>query len=88
MASLNQTKELLSIIGNQKGVIPSWMAKDASKRLEGDHPNTDRAEAIIKKLNEGEKTPALADKISKAEKEIAHNKSLTHDQPLKRGMRL
>lgn len=89
MAFPSQTKELLSIIGNQKGsVIPGWMAKDASKKLEGDRPSTERAEAIINKINEGEKHPALAAKIKEAEKEIKEHKSLIKDQPLKRGLRM
>lgn len=41
---LSETKELLSIVSKQKGGhIPAWLAKDASKRLEGTQPNTERA---------------------------------------------
>lgn len=64
------------------------MCKDASKKLDGDKPNTERAEAIIKKLNESEKHPALAAKVRSAEKEIAQHKNLNQDQPQKRSMRM
>lgn len=88
MSAFKETKELLSIVSNQKGVIPGWMCKDASKKLDGDKPNTERAEAIIKKLNESEKHPALAAKVRSAEKEIAQHKNLNQDQPQKRSMRM
>lgn len=89
MAGLNQTKELLSIVSNQKsGVIPGWMAKDASKKLDSDQPNTERAEAIIKKLNESENHPALAAKVREAEKELSQHKKLNQEKPQKRGMRM
>lgn len=45
---LKETKELLSIVANQKnGPVPAWLPKDAIKRLEGSQPNTERAEAVI-----------------------------------------
>ncbi|MFT2112506.1 hypothetical protein [Marinomonas sp. 2405UD68-3] len=52
------------------------MAKDASKKLDGDKTNTERAEAIIKKLNESENHPALAAKVRESEKEISQHKKL------------
>lgn len=46
MPMLKETKELLSIVANQKnGPVPAWLPKDAIKRLEGSQPNTERAEA-------------------------------------------
>lgn len=89
MTALKQTKELLSIISNQKSsVIPSWMAKDAAKKLDSNQPDTERAESIIKKINEGEKHPALAAKIRDAQKEITQYKENNQDHTQKRGMRM
>ncbi|HGF5205965.1 hypothetical protein [Vibrio diabolicus] len=89
MSELKQTKELLSIVSNQKSAnIPGWMAKDASKKLSGDKPNTERAESIIKKLNESEMHPALAAKVRDAQKEIEQHKKLSLDQPQKRSMKM
>lgn len=84
---LKETKELLSIVANQKnGPIPAWLPKDAMKRLEGSQPNTDRAEAIINQLKSGEKHPALGDKIRKAEKELAEFNEQHQGQ--RRGVRI
>lgn len=84
---LKQTKELLSIVANQKnGPIPAWLPKDAMKRLEGSQPNTDRAEAVINQLKSGEKHPALGDKIRKAEKELAEFNEQHQGQ--RRGVRI
>lgn len=86
---LSETKELLSIVSKQKGGhIPALLAKDASKRLEGTQPNTERAEAVIAQLKTGEMHPALGDKIRKAEKELSEHKQQQQAQPQKRGMRL
>lgn len=84
---LKETKELLAIVANQKnGPIPAFLPKDAMKRLEGSHPNTERAEAIINQLKSGEKHPALGDKIRKAEKELAEFNEQNQGQ--KRGVRI
>ncbi|HCT5754280.1 TPA: hypothetical protein OT174_005837 [Pseudomonas aeruginosa] len=84
---LKETKELLTIVANQKnGPIPAWLPKDAMKRLEGSQPNTDRAEAIINQLKSGEKHPALGDKIRKAEKELAEFNEQHQGQ--RRGVRI
>lgn len=84
---LKETKELLSIVANQKnGPIPAWLPKDAMKRLEGSQPNTDRAEAVINQLKSGEKHPALGDKIRRAEKELAEFNEQHQGQ--RRGVRI
>ncbi|WP_020405866.1 hypothetical protein [Hahella ganghwensis] len=88
MATLNKTKELLETVSKQNGVIPGWMAKDALKRLDTNNPDTERTEAIIKKLNESEKHPALADKIRSAEDEIKEHKKVNQERPQKRGLKL
>lgn len=86
---LKETKELLSIVANQKnGPVPTWLPKDAIKRLEGGQPNTERAEAVINQLKSGEKHPTLGDKIRKAEKELAEYNEQHKDQIQKRGARL
>lgn len=86
---LNHTKELLSIVGNQKsGNIPGWLVKDAAKKLEGDKPNTEKAQAIIDQLKNGEMHPALGDKVRKAENEIAEHKQQSPAQTQSRGVRL
>lgn len=86
---LKETKELLSIVANQKnGPVPAWLPKDAIKRLEGSQPNTERAEAVIKQLKSLDKHPALGDKIRKAEKELAEYKEQNIGQTQKRGARL
>lgn len=84
---LKETKQLLSIVTNQKnGAIPAWLPKDALKRLEGSQPNTERAESIIKQLKAGEMHPAMGDQIRKAEKEISEFNEQRQGQ--KRGMRI
>lgn len=84
---LKETKELLSIVANQgNGQIPAFVPKDAMKRLEGNFPSTDRAEAVIKQLKTNEMHPALADKIRKAEQEIAQFNQQNQGQS--RGVRI
>lgn len=87
MQSFENTRDLLSVSGNQKsGAIKQEEAKEALKGLDAN--NVDSAKAIISTLKSGEMHPALKKLVAKAETEMAEDKPAAAPQPPRRRPRM
>jgi len=90
MEALSQTKELLSSLAKEEAV-PLAIIQDAMKKLEGDNPKTERADALLKALSEKpDLAPAMAERVENARNEIKEHKENSQQQEntVKRSVRM